>query len=234
MHEHQCNLAILDSKDMKVNLSTAIIVPVVILICAISVFAYIKYETSEQSQNATAPAGLRTDSTPLSELANDSADTQPTDNGTLGVSNSGSISLNQQKTEAASKSIPGPDDFEQYDKYKNDQNSYFAIIKEGSGEPAKQGEFVAVLYRGWLTDGTLFDQTRKNEQGQLQAFGLTLGQGQVIRGWEESIPGMKVGEMRRVIVPPAAGYGPSGQGVIPPNAVLVFDVEMVQIGETLP
>jgi len=216
---------------MKVNLSSAIIVPVTVLLCGAGVYAYIRFEHSGN----TAPVmseGSSTDVSSLSNYANTSANTRPPTEGTLGVTSNGTIPLNQQNTsQAPATNIPGPEDFEQYDKYKNEKNSLYAILKQGDGELAKTGDFVSVIYKGWLTDGTLFDQTRKNEQGQLQAFGLTLGQGQVIRGWEESIPGMKVGETRRLIIPPVAGYGEQGQGVIPPNAVLVFDVQLVQIGQ---
>lgn len=222
---------------MKVNLSSAIIVPLVVLFCAGAIYAYIRYESSSKNYPTTS-VGMRTESTSLPDLANRSQNTrEPATNETLGVQSDGTISLNQNAnapSNAKTNRIPTPEEFEVYDKYKNDPNSYYAVIKNGSGESAKQGDFVGLVYKGWLTDGTVFDQTRKNEQGQLQAFGLTLGQGQVIRGWEESIPGMKVGEQRRLIVPPAAGYGDQGQGVIPPNAVLIFDVELVQIGETQP
>lgn len=221
---------------MKVNLSSAIIVPITILVCAGGVYAYIRFESS----NNPAPDSLLDARTLTSTSSSTKSNTNLQQNGsdTLGVTSAGTIPLTQQGGTSSSSnqntqnSIPGPEDFEQYDKYKDEPNSLYATLKQGSGEAAKQGDFVAVIYKGWLTDGTLFDQTKKNEQGQLQAFGLTLGQGQVIRGWEETIPGMKVGETRRLIIPGAAGYGTNGQGVIPPNALLVFDVELVQIGET--
>lgn len=220
---------------MKVNLSSAIIVPITVLACAGGVYAYLRFSSTSNQDSAKM---YTTNDIEETTMANQSSNrpTRSDDPGTLGVNSAGTIPLTQQSaggsTQPAKNTIPGPDEFEQYEKYKDEPNSLYATLKQGSGEAAKQGDFVAVLYKGWLTDGTLFDQTRKNEQGQLQAFGLTLGQGQVIRGWEETIPGMKVGEIRRLIIPGAAGYGTNGQGVIPPNALLVFDVELVQIGET--
>lgn len=214
---------------MKVNLSSAIIVPVTLILCGAGVYAYIKFESSNKTTSKVV-TGSMADAADLSEYTNASANTQPQTTGTLGVNKDGTISLNQQSSSAQS-TVPGPDQFTQYDKYRDDQNSLYAVLKQGDGDTAKSGDFVALVYKGWLTDGTLFDQSKKNEQGQLQALGITLGQGQVIRGWEESIPGMKVGEQRRLIIPPAVGYGAQGQGPIPPNAVLIFDVELVQVGQ---
>jgi len=97
----------------------------------------------------------------------------------------------------------------------------------GSGKEATQNKKVAVVYKGWLTNGQLFDQSKTNQQGVLEPIVFTLGGGQVIMGWEQGIAGMKVGGKRRLIVPPSAGYGASAQGQIPANSVLVFDVELV-------
>lgn len=220
---------------MKVNLSSAIIVPLTVILCGAAVYAYLHFESANDKPAIHTSEGGRADSANLSEFANNSANTQAPSSGTLGVTNSGSIPLSQSGASPSSSSqnsLPTPDQFGQYDKYKDSQNSLYAVIKEGSGEQAKAGDFVGIIYKGWLTDGTLFDQSRKNEQGQLQGLGITLGQGQVIRGWEESIPGMKVGEQRRLIIPPAVGYGAQGQGVIPPNAVLIFDIQLIQIGQS--
>ena len=102
----------------------------------------------------------------------------------------------------------------------------FEVIAEGDGETAKNGMQVSVHYQGRLTDGTIFDDSQKRGM----PFSFTLGSGQVIPGWEQGIAGMKIGEKRVLTIPPELGYGAAGAGgVIPPNATLVFDVELVAV-----
>lgn len=99
-------------------------------------------------------------------------------------------------------------------------------IKVGSGAEAVSGKMVSVHYTGWLTDGKKFDSSV--DRGQ--PFTFTLGAGQVIRGWDEGVAGMKVGGKRKLTIPPAMAYGDAGAGgVIPPNATLVFDVELLDV-----
>ena len=100
----------------------------------------------------------------------------------------------------------------------------------GSGDAAKAGDNVAVHYTGWLykdgEKGAKFDSSV--DRGQTFAF--PLGAGRVIKGWDEGVAGMQPGGKRTLIIPPALGYGASGAGgVIPPNATLMFDVELVEI-----
>ena len=95
-------------------------------------------------------------------------------------------------------------------------------VKEGDGEAVKPGATVTVHYTGWLTDGTEFDSS---VGGKPISFPL----GNVIRGWQEGIPGMKPGGVRRLKIPAALGYGARGAGDdIPPNATLVFEVELIK------
>jgi serine/threonine-protein kinase len=97
--------------------------------------------------------------------------------------------------------------------------------KEGTGAEAAAGKTVTVAYRGQLVDGTPFDAANAGKPMTLQ-----LGKGYLIKGWEEGIPGMKVGGRRRLRVPPEAGYGAAGAGTeIPPNATLIFDVELLKV-----
>lgn len=98
----------------------------------------------------------------------------------------------------------------------------------GCGPAAKAGDNVTVQYTGWLTDGTQFDSSR---QAGRQPFSFTLGQGQVIKGWDEGVAGMQPGGKRRLVIPGALAYGAQGYPpTIPGNATLVFDVELVSIG----
>lgn len=99
-------------------------------------------------------------------------------------------------------------------------------IQEGTGAVAQAGRAVTVHYTGWLTDGKKFDSSL--DRGQ--PFAFVLGQGRVIKGWDEGVAGMKVGGKRRLIIPPALGYGDRGSPpVIPPGAELIFDVELLDV-----
>jgi len=130
---------------------------------------------------------------------------------------------------ASAGTAPGPETFGQYDKYKDDQAALFADLQVGTGAEAKQATKVAILYKGWLTNGTLFDQSRTDDNGKLKAFSFTVGQHEVISGMEQDIVGMKVGGTRRMIIPPAVGYGATAKDTIPANSVLVFDVQLVAV-----
>jgi len=100
-------------------------------------------------------------------------------------------------------------------------------IEAGEGEAAESGQMVTVHYTGWLLDGEKFDSSLDRNQ----PFGFALGKGQVIAGWDEGVAGMQVGGKRKLTIPPELGYGKRGAGgVIPPNATLVFDVELISIG----
>ena len=96
----------------------------------------------------------------------------------------------------------------------------------GDGTEAQAGKEVTVHYTGWLTDGSKFDSSKD----RFQPFSFPLGAGYVIKGWDQGVQGMKVGGKRRLVIPSALGYGARGAGgVIPPNATLIFDVELLGV-----
>ena len=107
-----------------------------------------------------------------------------------------------------------------------DSGLKYEDLVEGSGAVAEAGQTVSVHYTGWLTDGSKFDSSVDRNQ----PFRFLLGKGQVIRGWDEGVQGMKIGGKRKLTIPPQLGYGAAGAGgVIPPNATLVFDVELLEL-----
>lgn len=107
----------------------------------------------------------------------------------------------------------------------------YVDLTVGNGDVAKAGDQVSVHYTGWLqkpdgNKGQKFDSSK--DRGQ--PFQFALGQGQVIKGWDEGVQGMKIGGVRELIIPPALGYGQRGAGgVIPPNATLIFEVELLGV-----
>ncbi|WP_437960959.1 FKBP-type peptidyl-prolyl cis-trans isomerase [Sorangium sp. So ce119] len=99
-------------------------------------------------------------------------------------------------------------------------------VKEGTGAEAKHGQLVTVHYVGTLTDGSKFDSSRDRGQG----FSFKLGAGQVIKGWDQGVAGMKIGGVRKLTIPPDLGYGARGfPPVIPPNSTLLFEVELLSV-----
>ena len=107
-----------------------------------------------------------------------------------------------------------------------DSGLKFEDTTVGEGDVAAKGQTVSVHYTGWLENGTKFDSSKDRDD----PFEFKLGAGNVIRGWDEGVAGMKVGGVRRLTIPPHLGYGDRGAGgVIPPKATLVFEVELLEI-----
>ena len=99
-------------------------------------------------------------------------------------------------------------------------------ITSGNGASPKPGDTVTVHYTGWLTDGTKFDSSVDRDE----PFAFVLGTGQVIRGWDNGVAAMRVGDKARLTIPPELAYGEQGYpGAIPPNATLIFEVELLSI-----
>jgi len=122
-----------------------------------------------------------------------------------------------------------PNKFTDYEQFAASTSTQYQDEVIGTGSEASTGDTVAMVYKGWLTDGTLFDQSKTNELNQIETFNFKLGAGQVIAGWEQGISGMKEGGKRRLVIPATFGYGETEQGPIPPNSMLIFDVELIQV-----
>ncbi len=176
---------------------------------------------SEKSQPSTAGSGL-------------SVSTNGTSAASLGqlTPNSGGSSSqgnNATSSSGSKASAFNPATFGQYEKYKDSESALFGDVEVGNGKVITANKKAAVFYKGWLTNGQMFDQSRTDDKGKLQPFVFTVGANQVIPGWEQAIDGMKVGGKRMMIVPPSVGYGAQGQGSIPPNSVLIFEVELLAV-----
>jgi FKBP-type peptidyl-prolyl cis-trans isomerase len=121
---------------------------------------------------------------------------------------------------------PAPQATATPDMVKTTSGLQYQDLVVGSGAEAKAGDIVSVHYTGWLQDGTKFDSSL--DRGKPIEF--ILGTGAVIKGWDEGLAGMKVGGKRKLVIPPELGYGPNGSPpVIPANAVLIFEVELVDV-----
>jgi FKBP-type peptidyl-prolyl cis-trans isomerase len=107
----------------------------------------------------------------------------------------------------------------------NVTNLAITDLQTGAGAVAENGHVVTVHYTGWLLDGTKFDSSHDRRQ----PFEFVLGLGQVIRGWDLGVAGMRVGGRRQLTIPPELAYGSQGIGPIPPNATLRFEVELLSV-----
>lgn len=122
---------------------------------------------------------------------------------------------------------------------KQKQNEIMANFKvedvvTGTGAEAKNGDTVSVNYEGTFVDGKKFDSNIDPSFGHVQPFSFTLGNGEVVKGWDLGVLGMKVGGKRKLSIPPELGYGASDRGPIPANSTLLFTVELVGVGNTPP
>lgn len=146
-----------------------------------------------------------------------------------GISGSQNSSSNSSSSAGSTSSPVNPSTFSQYNQYANNSTALFGDIQVGNGATLGNGQQATITYKGWLTDGTLFDQSQTNSSGQLVPLSFTLGGNQIIQGLQEGVDGMKVGGSRLVIIPPSLGYGSQGKSSIPPNSVLVFEVNLLDV-----
>lgn len=158
--------------------------------------------------------------------------------GSLSVTSAGAMDLGQlgengaggsQSGASGSSKSASPSDFKNYEKYKNEQHALFGDAVVGNGAELTANRKAAIYYKGWLTNGQLFDQTRTNASGQKEPLIFTLGAHEVVPGLEEGVAGMKVGGKRIVVIPPAVGYGDKANGPVPANSVMVFEIELVTV-----
>jgi peptidylprolyl isomerase len=107
----------------------------------------------------------------------------------------------------------------------------YTEVKAGNGETARRGQTAVVHYTGWLMEGGQKGRKFDSSRDRGQPFAFPLGAGRVIKGWDEGVAGMKTGGQRTLVIPPQLGYGAAGAGggVIPPNATLIFDVELIEL-----
>lgn len=142
-----------------------------------------------------------------------------------GGSGDGSGGGTNSPAQSDGNGLPTPSQFHVYDQYKNNPTALFIDVKPGTGKAVAQGSVVTMQYRGWLTDGKEFDETYSRGK----PFTFTEGSGTVIDGIAQAMFGMKEGGTRRLIVPPTVGYGAAGKDPIPPDAMLIFDVELISV-----
>ena len=121
--------------------------------------------------------------------------------------------------------LPTPSQFGMYEKYKNNPTALYIDVQPGDGKAVDKGSVVTMQYRGWLTNGKEFDES----YARGNAYTFTEGDSNVISGVSEAMFGMKAGGRRRLIIPPTVGYGAAGHDPVPPDAVMVFDVELVSV-----
>lgn len=208
-----------------------------LFICFVSLLAVIYLLKNKYEDNKIIRRDNTSDTSPSSVLSNNTGNQSMTlevapnsidsDLKQLSLNSGNADKSNNNKSETPN--VLDPKTFIQYEKYKSEQSALFGEIQVGTGEELTNNKKAVVVYKVWLTDGTLVDMSRTDESGKVQPFIFTMGAHQVILGWEQAMTGMKAGGSRLLIVPPSAGYGATAKENIPANSVLVFFVQLVSV-----
>jgi FKBP-type peptidyl-prolyl cis-trans isomerase len=214
---------------------TSVLISVAILALAggVGTYLYFRNDTttlSSTTQSSTTATLNPSDATtiPLGEKTTESSKSGLTvDDGASNSTNLGSGRTNT--TTSSNNSGASAESFATYEQYKDKNEVFFGDIVEGNGAVAQKDAQLAVTYKGYLTNGQMFDQSRTGANGQLEPLLFQLGSGQLIPGFEQGVAGMKAGGSRRVIIPPSLGYGANAQNGIPANSVLVFDIQLLTV-----
>lgn len=193
------------------------------------------YTHRDDGSEAAAQSPASSSGPVLGDSAGSGDSLSVTTNGTQGLSGGQSLSGGDTGSSGSvtagdgsgngSDQLPSPSQFKVYDQYKNNPTALYIDVKPGTGKAVAEGSVVTINYRGWLTNGKEFDESYSGGK----PFTFTEGAGTVIEGMAQAIFGMKAGGTRRLIIPPTVGYGAAGHDPIPPDAVMVFDVELVSV-----
>lgn len=228
---------------LKNNLTLIIIVIIAILLLMVASFfvwrTFIHKETVVQQNTVSGNNTVQPLNPTNTESISLNSNKTPSDPNAISVKEPSNISASlgsgQKQSNSSSSSsnssqnIPGPETFGAFEQYKDSQSVMYQDLQAGTGAEVTADSQVAVLYKGYLTSGALFDQSRAGNDGKLQPFIFSPAAGQVIAGFAQGVMGTKVGSVRRVIIPPTLGYGAEAQNGIPANSVLVFDIQVISV-----
>jgi len=189
------------------------------------------HANNQKTDTKTAVKAKSTTNAPSGESLLEVGDNTGIGGGINAEGQSQKIPANDSNSSSSSSSASKakPTDFAEYEKYKDAKSALFGEIQYGTGAEAVAGKQVAISYKGSLTNNKVFDQSKTDASGKIEPLAFVLGQHKVIPGMEQGVLGMKVGGKRLIIIPPAAGYGATGKDPIPPNSVLVFEVELLAV-----
>ncbi len=200
-------------------------------IMVLSIFAiggYVFYSINSSNNKANKVVSKTTSS------SSGSSSLEVTDNSGLGGglgNEAQSLGASTEKSTANSAQESKKQNFTEYEKYKAEKSALFGDVKPGTGNEVKINDKVSIYYKGYLTNGEIFDNqwpAKEGDKPKPYDFEVS-SSSSVLPGLKQGIIGMKVGGTRRVIIPPAVGYGERGQGSIPPDSVLIMDVELLSV-----